>query len=57
MKKSWSTPECKELTWDKTMAGFVELTGETTTYPCEADLSGADLGDGNFGVPFPCLSS
>jgi hypothetical protein len=57
MKKTWNTPECRELNLDETMGGFIKEEGETTNYPCSADLSGADLGDGNFSVAYPCLSS
>jgi hypothetical protein len=57
MKKTWNTPECKELTWDKTMSGEDNAGEETTNYPCTNQPG--DLKDGNFSY-YPkaaCLSS
>jgi hypothetical protein len=44
MKKTWITPECRELNLDKTMAGQVKDEKETSQVDCVPE----DLGDGNF---------
>jgi hypothetical protein len=65
MKRTWETPELKELTWDKTMSGYYKEAGETTNYVCEAGqedgIGPKDVSDGNFATDgigeYPCLDS
>ncbi len=60
MKRTWTTPELKELTWDKTMSGYYSKTGnETTNYPCFSAQGDANLSEDGFIQPYPnaCLLS